>query len=219
MTTSTAELRRRKDLDPGWWRSQTGPAQVLILTLGALVLFALVYLGFVQDSGRPRAVPSVVGQGEAIALKQLDAAGFHHVKTHDALGRDRSGQAQQWQVCFQLPEPGPSRRPGTHVVLGLARTTEGCPPAALGDRGIVRAIHVDDPLPDFTQPTNWTAYIVGEDLGDDASVRFVERSDPGHTIRGNLGDWLVCTQTPAPHQPWHGRPITLAVAHYDRGCG
>ena len=218
MTISATELRLRKDLDPGWWRSQTGPAQALIVAVVVLVLAALYYAVFVAGSGTPQPVPSVVGQGEAIALKQLGDAGFHNVDTHDALGRDRSGKAQQWQVCFQLPAAGPARRSGTHVVLGLVKTDEGCPSPSLGDQGLIRPIHLDDPLPDFTQPTNWTAYVVKEDLGDDASVRFVEQSHPDRTVTDNLGDWLVCGQTPAAHEPWHGRPLTLAVSRFDDGC-
>ncbi len=218
MTTSATELRARKDLDPGWWRSQTGPAQVLIVGVVVLVLAVLYWVLIGQDAGPATMMPSVVGQGEAIALTRLRDAGFNHLKTHDALGRDRAGKPQQWQVCFQVPQPGLYRARSTHVDLGLVKTTESCPSPQVGDQGIEHDISLDDALPDFTQPTNWTAYIAGQDFGDDASVRFVDQAHPGRTVTDDLGDWLICSQTPPAHEAWHGRPVTLVVARYEQRC-
>jgi hypothetical protein len=206
------------NLDPGWWRSQTGPAQFVILA-GVLFFGVVLFWFFVLSSpGEPQPLPGVVGQGQKIAESRLAEAGFHGVQSHDAWGRDRDGDPRDWQVCFQTPAPGPAVPEHSRIELGVVETTERCPAAEIGDQGVVRALKVTDQLPDLTQPVSRTAHIAVQAFGDDASLRLLELDRPDHEVATKLGDWKVCAQSPPAGEVWGGRPVVLWVARYDGRC-
>ncbi|MEU4952171.1 PASTA domain-containing protein [Streptomyces lavendulae] len=52
-------------------------------------------------------LPDLVGKGLQTAQDEAQAAGFHALKSHDALGRDRlQALDRNWKVCTQNPAAG-----------------------------------------------------------------------------------------------------------------
>src|SRR4051794_36027999 len=141
-----------------------------IIVAVLLVLFILFSCGSSSNKvGNESQLPNETGKGLAYALDQIDKAGFGDVESHDALGRDRgTGNEHDWVVCFQTPRSGP-RSANSKVHLGVVKIIETCPAA---DEGVVHP--VTDVMPDLT---NRTAYMAAQDLGDTASIRFVQLKD------------------------------------------
>ncbi len=64
---------------------------------------------------------------------------------------------------------------------------------------------------------NRTAYMASEILGDNASVRFIDRED-GDEVDGNLGDYRVCSQEPKAGETFDGVPVSMLVVEYEERC-
>jgi hypothetical protein len=154
-------------------------------------------------------LPDLRGKGLQWAQVQAKTAGFGDTQSHDALGRNRRWHDDKdWVVCFETPAPG-AVPDGTKVQLGVVQTDEHCPSTdqALYDKASVQ-------MPDLT---NRTAYMTSQILGDNASVRYLQRSN-GNEVNNGLGDWRVCAQTPKAGQRFDGVPVTTLVVPYDQRC-
>jgi hypothetical protein len=154
-------------------------------------------------------LPDLRSKGLQWAQAQAKDAGFGATQTHDALGRNRRWHDdKEWVVCFETPGPG-AVADGTKIKLGVVKLDERCPSKdqALYDKAGVQ-------MPDLT---NRTAYMTSQILGNNASVRYLERSN-GNEVKRGLGDWRVCAQTPKAGERFDGVPVTTLVVPYAKRC-
>jgi hypothetical protein len=183
---------------------------VLIAVLATPVVLVLIF--WLVGSGKADArstLPDVRGKGLQWANAQTKDAGFGKIETHDALGRDRRwGDNKAWMVCFEDPKPGalPS---STKVTFGVVKIEERCP--TTDQARYVKAVAI---MPNLV---NRTAYMTTKILGDDASIKFVDKSN-GHEVTRSLGDWRICGQAPEPGQRFDGVPVTTLVVPYEQRC-
>jgi hypothetical protein len=183
---------------------------VLIAVLATPVVLFVIFLLVGSGSADAKAnLPNVRGKGLQWANSQIKDAGFDKIRTHDALGRNRRwSDDKDWKVCFEDPAPGPQPT-SVDVELGVVKTEESCPTTDQGR--YVRAVAT---MPNLV---NRTAYMTRKILGDDASIRFINRAN-GDEVTNNLGDWRVCGQTPLAGQPFNGVPVTTLVIPYENHC-
>jgi hypothetical protein len=190
-----------------------GPSTATIVLIAVLVTpVVLIVIFWLVGSGSAVAkanLPDVRGKGLQWAQSQTKDAGFGNVETHDALGRNRRwSDDKEWQVCFEDPRPG-SQPSTAHVQFGVVKIAERCPTTDQGR--YVRAVTT---MPNLV---NRTAYMTTKILGDNASVRFVDRGD-GDDVTRDLGDWRICGQAPQPGQRFDGVPVTTLVVPYEKKC-
>jgi hypothetical protein len=183
---------------------------VLIAVLATPVVLVVIFWLVGSGSAYARAnLPDVHGKGLQWATAQTKNAGFDNIQTHDALGRNRHWRDDKgWMVCFEDPAPG-NQSAKTKVKLGVVKTNEVCPTA---DQG--RYEPATTKMPDLV---NRTAYMTTKILGDDASIRFLNRANGDEISRG-LGDWRVCAQSPKPGERFDGVPVTTLVIPYEKHC-
>jgi hypothetical protein len=196
--------------------SRNGPSTstiVLIAVLATPVVLVLIF--WLAGSGGGSAakanstLPDLRHKGLEWAQAEAKSSGFGSTQAHDALGRNRRWHDdKEWVVCFETPAPG-AQPDGTQVKLGVVKTDERCPSRdqALYDKAVAT-------MPDLT---NRTAYMTSQILGDNASVRYLNRTN-GDEIEHGLGDWRVCAQTPKTGQPFDGVPVTTLVVPYEERC-
>ncbi|WP_157852126.1 PASTA domain-containing protein [Kitasatospora sp. NRRL B-11411] len=73
------------------------------------------------------ALPDFTGMGLQAAQDRAQAAGFHLLHSHDALGRSRSQiDDRNRKVCSQAPAAGTALN-GQPVTLGVVKFGEACP--------------------------------------------------------------------------------------------
>ena len=183
---------------------------VLIAVLATPVVLAVIFWIVGSGSAEARAnLPDVRGKGLQWAQSQTKDAGFDTIATHDALGRDRRWRDdKEWMVCFEDPRPG-NQSPKTDVQLGVVKIDETCPST---DQG--RFVPSVTTMPDLT---NRTAYMTTKILGNNASIKFVNREN-GDEVTHGLGDWRVCGQAPKAGERFDGVPVTTLVMPYEKRC-
>jgi hypothetical protein len=191
----------------------TGPSTATIILIAVLATpVVLVVIFWLIGSGSADAqsnLPDIRSKGLQWGMTEAKNAGFDDIETHDALGRDRRWRDDKdWMVCFQDPAPG-SHPQRTLVKLGVVKTEERCPTT---DQG-----RYDPAGPTMPDLTNRTAYMTTQILGENASIRFLKRSD-GDEVTNGLGDWRVCGQTPDVGERFDGVPVTTLVVPYETAC-
>jgi hypothetical protein len=192
----------------------SGPSGATIALVGLVATPIVLFLVFwlVGGSSTPEApvnLPNVQGKGLAWAKNEVDKSGFNSLQTYDSLGRDRRWRDDKdWMVCFESPAPG-ARAKDVDVKLGVVKIEERCPAA---DQGVYTPATGE--MPDLT---NRTAFMASKILGPDASVRFLDRED-GDEVTNNLGDWRICSQSPAAGDRFDGLPVTTLVVKYEEKC-
>jgi beta-lactam-binding protein with PASTA domain len=180
---------------------------VLATPVVLVVIFWLVGTGSADATSN---LPDLQGKGLQWATAQAKDAGFDKVETHDSLGRNRHWRDdKEWMVCFEVPRPGAQPAKGTTVQLGVVKTDEVCPNADQGRFEPAKA-----QMPDLV---NRTAYMTVKILGDNASIRFLNRAN-GDEVSRSLGDWRVCAQSPKPGERFDGLPVTTLVIPYEKRC-
>ena len=195
---------------------RTGPSTptiVLIAVLATPVVLILIFWLIGSGGGDTAAakaeLPNLVGKGLEWAKDKADASGFEEGETHDALGGDRRwSDDKDWLVCFQTPAAA-SADPEKKVELGAVQIDEKCPSS---DQALYQPASTE--MPDLK---NRTAYMAGEILGENASVRFINRED-GDEVDGNLGDYRVCSQEPKAGETFDGVPVSMLVVEYEERC-
>jgi hypothetical protein len=190
-----------------------GPSTATIVLIAVLATpVVLVVIFWLVGSGSADAhsnLPDVHAKGLQWAKAQTKDAGFDKIQTHDALGRNRRWHDDKdWMVCFEDPRPG-AQPAKTEVKLGVVKTDETCPSA---DQG--RYEPAGTVMPDLV---NRTAYMTNKILGDNASVRFMNRTS-GDEVNHDLGDWRICAQSPKPGERFDGLPVTTLVVPYEKRC-
>lgn len=193
----------------------SGPSGATIALVGLIatpiVLFLVFWLvgGSGGTAAKPVDLPNVQGKGLAWAKAEVSKAGFGSPKTYDSLGRDRSWRDDKdWQVCYETPAPG-ARAKDVEVRLGVVKIEERCPAQ---DQGVYKPATSE--MPDLTDRT---AFMASKILGPDASVRYLNREDGDEVTRG-LGDWRICSQSPAAGDRFDGLPVTTLVVKYEDKC-
>ncbi|MEU7727550.1 hypothetical protein AB0B78_20275 [Streptomyces sp. NPDC040724] len=80
-------------------------------------------------AGKPAAVvPDFAGQVLQSAQDGAQAAGFHLLSSHDALGKNRHQVLDRnWKVCTQTPAAGTATGTGTKIDFGTVKNEESCP--------------------------------------------------------------------------------------------
>jgi hypothetical protein len=193
--------------------TKSGPSTATIILIAALATPVVVILIFwLLGSGNADAhanLPDVRGKGLKWAKAQTQDAGFGTIESHDALGRNRRWHDDKdWLVCFETPAAGNELAKKT-ITFGVVKIDERCPTT---DQALyVAAVTV---MPDLT---NRTAYVAQKILGDNASLRFINKAN-GDQVGGGLGDWRVCGQAPEAGQRFDGVPVTTLVVPYDKHC-
>ncbi|MET3985747.1 hypothetical protein [Streptomyces sp. PvR034] len=155
------------------------------------------------------ALPLLVGKGLQTAQDEAQAAGFHRLTSHDALGRDRlQALDRNWKVCSQTPAAGAGVDTGTTVDFGAVKLEETCPatdapaPKPAGDT-----------MPDF----------VGQGM---KAVRAALPANASITVKDAVqsrmvlqeSNWKVCAQDPKAGAALTGQPVAFTVAKTDETC-
>ncbi|MFF4580117.1 PASTA domain-containing protein [Streptomyces sp. NPDC001373] len=154
-------------------------------------------------------LPNLVGKGLQSAQDEAQAAGFHALKSHDALGRDRlQALDRNWKVCSQTPAGGGTVDTGTTIDLGAVKLEETCPatdapaPKPAGDT-----------MPDFV---GQGMKAVRAALPSNASISVKDAVQSRMVLQES--NWKVCTQDPAAGAALNGRPVSFTVAKIEEAC-
>ncbi|MER5775106.1 hypothetical protein ABT144_12590 [Streptomyces sp. NPDC002039] len=154
-------------------------------------------------------LPNFVGKGLQSAQDEAQAAGFHALKSHDALGRDRlQALDRNWKVCSQTPAAGASIDTSTSVDFGAVKLEETCP-----------AVDAPAPKPAGDTMPNF----VGQGM---KAVRGALPSNASITVKDAVqsrmvlqeSNWKVCSQDPKPGTALSGRPVSFTVAKTEETC-
>src|SRR5689334_3497397 len=111
-----------------WVRARGRPPGLVALTVLALAGGVALASGPAVAAAPPRGnLPNLRGLALNTAKHRARAAGFHHVKSHDAAGRHRKqGIDRHWKVCTQHPGAGRTAK-ATTVSLGVVGIHQACP--------------------------------------------------------------------------------------------
>ncbi|MGW4563564.1 hypothetical protein ACWEN3_14495 [Streptomyces sp. NPDC004561] len=164
------------------------------------------------DSGTStrKTVPQFVGMGLQSAQDAAQQQGFHSLKSHDSLGRDRLQILDRdWKVCSQNVKAGTVVRTNTELNFGAVKLSETCPahdqavPSAAGGK-----------MPDFHGKSVKAARA---SLDTSTSITVNDATGAGRLalIESN---WQVCTQKPAAGTKLNGQPVTLGAVKFGEHC-
>ncbi|MYS23518.1 hypothetical protein GA0115240_15344 [Streptomyces sp. DvalAA-14] len=154
-------------------------------------------------------VPALVGKGLQTAQDAAQAAGFHHLTSHDSAGRDRHQILDRdWKVCSQKPAAGTKSPVDTTIDLGAVKLDESCPrtdqaPPAKAGRT----------MPDFIGKSLNSATA---SLPSNTSVGSTDAA--GHRVILLASNWKICTQSPAAGTPLTGQPVKFTAVKFGEGC-
>ncbi|MFC4031783.1 PASTA domain-containing protein [Streptomyces polygonati] len=156
-----------------------------------------------------RTVPDLVGKGLQAAQDTAQAAGFHHLTSHDSAGRSRHQILDRdWKVCSQKPAAGTKVSAGTEIDLGSVKLAESCPrsdrtpPAKAGAT-----------MPDFTGKALNTA---ADSLPSNTSIGSSDAA--GHRVIVLRSNWRICTQKPAAGTRLNGQPVMFTAVKFGERC-
>jgi hypothetical protein len=154
-------------------------------------------------------VPHLVGKGLQAAQDAAQAAGFHHLTSHDSAGRARHQILDRdWKVCSQKPAAGTRARTDTEVDLGTVKLDESCPrsdqsPPAKAGRT----------MPDFVGKALNTAT---RSLPSDTSISSSDAA--GDRVILLQSNWKICTQKPAAGTSLNGQPVKFTAVKFGEKC-
>lgn len=187
---------------PGRGWHDSGMRRILVPVTGTAVL---LLAGCGGDS-----LPDTVGNNFKSAQKTVRSAGYGHLRSHDALGRQRSQLLDRdWTVCFQSPAPGPVDT-GVTVDFGVVKTSERCPATDSG----TAAPHAGSTMPDFHGVAVSTARAA---LPSSTKVTSADVSGRGRAVMV-VSNWMVCAQTPAAGTALSGQPVAFQVVKFGETC-
>ncbi|MFE2279690.1 PASTA domain-containing protein [Streptomyces sp. NPDC059454] len=162
------------------------------------------------DAKSSGTLPDMVGKGLQSAQDEAQAAGFHLLTSHDALGRGRNQILDRgWKVCSQTPEPG-THATDTEVDFGTVKLEESCPEG--GDQG--EPEEAGSTMPDFTgksvkvarQALDGSTGITVDDVSGQDRMVLVE------------SNWQVCSTAPAAGERLDGQPVTIGAVKFGESC-
>ncbi|GAA4890259.1 PASTA domain-containing protein [Streptomyces coeruleoprunus] len=155
-------------------------------------------------------LPDFVGMGLQSAQDKAQELGFHHLTSHDALGRGRNQISDRnWKVCTQTPQPG-AHPTDTRIDFGTVKLQETCPPEDAG---------TDTPTAGATMPdfTGKSVKVARRALDSGTSLTVQDASPEGRMVLVE-SNWQVCTQDPAAGTAMTGRPVTLTAVKFGETC-
>ncbi|ROQ97489.1 hypothetical protein EDE04_3988 [Streptomyces sp. 2132.2] len=154
-------------------------------------------------------LPNLVGKGLQVAQDEAQAAGFHSLKSHDALGRDRlQALDRNWKVCSQTPAAGANIETTTAVDFGAVKLEETCP-----------ATDAPAPKPAGDAMPNFVGQgmkAVRAALPGNASITVKDAVQTRMVLQES--NWKVCSQDPKPGAALTGQPVSFTVAKSDETC-
>ncbi|MFE2345193.1 hypothetical protein [Kitasatospora cineracea] len=155
------------------------------------------------------ALPDFTGMGLQAAQDRAQAAGFHLLHSHDALGRSRSQiDDRNWKVCSQAPAAG-QQPTGTTVDMAAVKLDEQCPATDQGGS----TPQAGSVMPD----------VKGKSV---AAVRDMMPKNTSFSVKDAAqsrmvlveSNWQVCAQGPAAGTALNGQPVTLGVVKFGEAC-
>jgi beta-lactam-binding protein with PASTA domain len=154
-----------------------------------------------------KTVPNFVGMGLQSAQDAAQEQGFYSLKSHDALGRDRTQILDRdWRVCSQNVKAGTSQSTDTTLDFGAVKLAEKCPakdeaaPSAAGGK-----------MPDFRGKSVKAA------LDSSTSFTVKDASGAGRWVLVE-SNWKVCAQSPAAGTALKGQSVTLNAVKFEETC-
>ncbi|MFC8900638.1 hypothetical protein [Streptomyces cinereoruber] len=155
-------------------------------------------------------LPNFVGMGLQSAQDKAQEVGFHHLASHDALGRGRNQVSDRnWKVCSQTPAPG--RHPSdTKVDFGTVKLEEDCPAT---DAGAVPE-SAGSTMPDFKGKS---VKVARQTLDSSTSFTIEDASGADRFILVE-SNWKICSQEPAAGTALNGQPVTLRAVKFEESC-
>ncbi|WP_328928654.1 hypothetical protein OG429_31610 [Streptomyces sp. NBC_00190] len=161
-------------------------------------------------SGAEKAtLPVLVGKGLQTAQDEAQAAGFHSLKSHDALGRGRlQAMDRNWKVCSQTPAGGAAVSTDTTIDFGSVKLEESCPAQ---DAGAPPA--AGGSMPDFAGKS---LKVVRGALPSNASISVKDAAQGRMVLQES--NWKVCTQSPAAGTPLTGQPVSFTAVKFEENC-
>ncbi|WP_078868292.1 PASTA domain-containing protein [Streptomyces sp. NRRL F-5727] len=209
-------MRTRSPLDP----TRT-PLSILTLTLALVLAVAACEEapgpgpgsnkpGTARSPQATGSLPDMTGKGLQSAQDQSQAAGFHHLHSHDALGRGRvQALDRNWKVCDQTPKAG--KHP-TDIKIDFAtvKLEEDCPTDD-------QATEIREPAPTMPDFTGKSVRTARRSLDTSTSLTITDASPEGRLILVE-SNWQVCTQNPAAGTRLNGQPVTLRAVKFDETC-
>ncbi|MFJ9695391.1 hypothetical protein [Kitasatospora sp. NPDC101183] len=164
-----------------------------------------------QPPAKVGTLPDLVGKGLQTAQDTAQAAGFHNLTSHDALGRDRNQIADRnWKVCTQTPAPG-EQAATAKIDLGAVKLDETCPAQ---DQGAGHPTKAGTTVPDF----KGKAVNVARDSLPGSTSISVKDASPQNRMVLVQSNWQVCTQDPAPGTALTGQPVTIKAVKFGESC-
>jgi beta-lactam-binding protein with PASTA domain len=155
-------------------------------------------------------LPDMVGKGLQSAQDEAQAAGFHLLTSHDALGRGRNQILDRgWKVCSQKPAPG-TQATDVKVDFGTVKLEETCP--AGGDQK--EPEEAGSTMPDFTGKAVKVAR-QALDSSTSITVNDVSGQDRMVLVESN---WQVCSTDPAAGAKLDGQPVTIGAVKFGESC-
>ncbi|MEU3353443.1 PASTA domain-containing protein [Streptomyces sp. NPDC037389] len=155
-------------------------------------------------------LPDMTGKGLQSAQDRAQAAGFHHLASHDALGRGRmQALDRNWKVCSQTPKPG-EHPTATKVDFAAVKLEETCPAK---DEGATPEA-AGSTMPDFTGKSVKVARRA-LDSGTSLTVKDASRQDRMVLVESN---WQVCSQQPTAGAKLDGQPVSLTAVKFGEPC-
>ncbi|MFJ7157380.1 hypothetical protein ACIQUQ_20825 [Streptomyces sp. NPDC101118] len=154
-------------------------------------------------------LPDLVGKGLQTAQDEAQAAGFHALTSHDALGRDRlQALDRNWKVCSQTPPGGDAVDTGATIDFGAVKLEETCP-----------AVDAPGPKPVGSTMPNFVGQgmkAVRASLPSNASILVRDALENRMVLQES--NWKVCSQDPGAGTRLNGQPVAFTVVKTDETC-
>ncbi|MFJ2825590.1 hypothetical protein ACIO7M_31405 [Streptomyces toxytricini] len=156
------------------------------------------------------ALPDLVGKGLQAAQDAAQAAGFHSLTSHDALGRGREQVLDRgWKVCSQTPAAGSSTDTAATVDLGAVKLEEECP----SREQATPSAPVGATMPNFI---GRSMKVARQALPGNTSVTVKDALQERMVLQES--NWRVCTQNPPTGTPLTGQPVAFHVVKFEETC-
>lgn len=166
--------------------------------------------GDAKAGGSTGTVPHLIGMGLQSAQNAAQKQGFHSLKSHDSLGRNRHQILDRdWKVCSQNVKAGTTASTDTQLDFGAVKLDETCP--AKDQSAPTTAGRT---MPDFKGKSVNTARAA---LGSSTSITVKDASGKGRYVLVE-SNWQVCSQKPPTGTRLSGQPVGFSAVKFGESC-